>query len=146
MCPTVGGSRAGEETPLSFTLTYAAPEVIAAYEAGNVVHVVQGAADVWALGVIAFELLTKERAFGMHASAAEMLQRVASSAPLPWEEGAPSQAARLAQLRVLRRSVLQCLVRDPGERPTSEALLQSWSHMFDATRSAALGGVPVSMR
>ena len=49
--------------PLSFSLTYAPPEMIAAFDAGERSTAVSGATDMWALGVIAYELLTCKRAF-----------------------------------------------------------------------------------
>jgi hypothetical protein len=61
MCtPKIG--HAGEQVGLTYSLLYAAPEVIAAVEAGRAHFVGSPAADVWALGVIAYELLTQSRA------------------------------------------------------------------------------------
>ena len=54
---------AGITARLTLSLKYAAPETIAALEAGcHTIHV-DAAVDIWAIGVIAFELLTGERAF-----------------------------------------------------------------------------------
>lgn len=54
---------AGSTARLTLSLKYAAPEIIAALEAGcHTIHV-DAAVDIWAIGVIAFELLTGERAF-----------------------------------------------------------------------------------
>ena len=54
---------AGDSKALAFTLHYAPPEVILAKERGQS-HVAE-AADTWAVGVIAFELLAGVRAFEM---------------------------------------------------------------------------------
>ena len=56
-------ARIGEVAGLAYTLVYAAPEVAAAAEAGARSVVVTPAMDAWALGVVAFELLTRQSAF-----------------------------------------------------------------------------------
>jgi serine/threonine protein kinase len=56
-------ARIGVEAPLSFTLAYAAPEVVRALEMGTKTVVSTPALDAWSLGVMAFELLTGSPAF-----------------------------------------------------------------------------------
>jgi serine/threonine protein kinase len=53
----------GEEAPLSFTLVYAAPEVLIACGRKETTIMCNAALDTWALGVMAFELLSGEPAF-----------------------------------------------------------------------------------
>ena len=55
----------GEPAGLSFTLHYAAPEAVETWHRGEKKIVAQGALDAWALGVVAFELLTRKPAFQM---------------------------------------------------------------------------------
>lgn len=65
-----------------------------------------------------------------------MRDQIAGRAPLRWERvGTPECDEALKMLRGLRRSVLRCLSRDPARRPTCEALLASWNHMFDKVTS-----------
>jgi serine/threonine protein kinase len=56
-------ARIGSSAHVAFTLTYAAPEVMRAYECKHDTVEVSAAADVWSLGVMAFELLTGTPAF-----------------------------------------------------------------------------------
>ena len=53
----------GSKAPLNSTFAYAAPEVIAAFTAGEPDVETSSALDAWSLGVIAFELLTGATAF-----------------------------------------------------------------------------------
>jgi serine/threonine protein kinase len=119
---------AGDEASLSFTLAYAAPEVVAAYKARAHTHVTDPATDVWALGVIAFEMLTGTRAFPLHMPQEEVAERILGHEPLPWE--GPDAAQQLRKLRVFKPIVLDCLQRDPAQRPPIRTVMQSWMPYF----------------
>ena len=56
-------ARTGESIALAFTLTYAAPEVVRAFESQQRRMEASPAVDAWALGVMAFEPLTGGPAF-----------------------------------------------------------------------------------
>jgi serine/threonine protein kinase len=107
---------------------------------------VTAALDVWALGVIAFELLSQRRAFPTATPRAAIQAALVGRKPLPWEDTAPDRAAALRPLRALRRSVLACLSRDPAARPSVRDVLRAWDHLYDtettvpdaAARSRAL--------
>ena len=86
---------------------------------------------MWALGVVAFELLTNERAFPDGTPPEAILSALRGDSPLPWEEGASGADARREKLRGLRRLVLPCLSRDPSQRPSAKSVLASWHSMFD---------------
>ena len=125
-------SHAGTMRGLSYSLQYAAPEVLAAVEAGATSIATSAAADIWALGVIAYELLTNSRAFGMGSTRANVMAQVLGREAAPWEQ-APRAVG--ATLRGLRRSVMACLQRDPEQRPTAAQLVEGWEHMFDTIQT-----------
>lgn len=57
---------------LSFSLQYAPPEAVRAYVDGHKTIDSSPAADIWAFGVVAFELLTARRTFPPRTPAAEV--------------------------------------------------------------------------
>jgi Protein kinase domain len=132
---------AGSEAPLLYSVQYAPPEVIAAAARGKRTVVASGAVDVWALGVVAFELLTRSRVFPpFNDRRDDMVAKLLGRGKLPWEEeGAAKQV--LPQLRALKRSVLACLARDPARRPDGLEVHGKWAGLLEeetATASAAL--------
>ena len=92
--------------------------------------VVAEAADVWALGIIAFELPAGVRAFQMLPEL-DIVECLCGRRPMLWEEAGPDAATRLAKLGVLKRTVLACLQRDPSQRPSARDLRWSWERVFD---------------
>lgn len=77
-----------------------APEVEAAREAGAAAVVTDGSADMWALGVLAFELLTQSSAFPPGVPVGTVRKMVLGRVPLPWEEqGISSEFAEDVQVR-----------------------------------------------
>jgi serine/threonine protein kinase len=121
---------AGQEAPLSFSLKYAPPEVVKAYEARESIIMVDASMDMWSFGLMAFEMLTEEPVFPPYTSTEDVCAQVSGRKLLPWED--PETAdEKLKKLRMLRRSLVKCLSRDPVERPTSSELLAAWNHLFD---------------
>jgi serine/threonine protein kinase len=129
--------RAGEHAGLTYSPGYAAPEIIAHAEAGQSRIVVTPAADMWALGVIAYELLTETRVSPPGSDRAEMNAMLMGRKPLPWEETDDAALARLRRLRRLKGTILQCLDRNPLGRPTAEGIVTAWNQMFDGLTTQA---------
>jgi eukaryotic-like serine/threonine-protein kinase len=71
-------AKEGSEAPLSFTMAYAAPEVIGTWQSGLKTIIAEEAQDSWSLGVMVFELLTGRPAFDMFKQGRE---EVCSSPP-----------------------------------------------------------------
>jgi serine/threonine protein kinase len=116
---------AGEKCPLGFTLKYAAPELVDAYEGNQQVTCAATAADIWALGIIAFELLTKEPAFRVGAADGEVRDALMQRSTLPWEDRVrkPLHAPELA---ALRPTVLACLARSASKRMSAVDVAKGW--------------------
>jgi serine/threonine protein kinase len=114
-----------------FTLAYASPEVVAVFEAGQATHAVAPAADVWALGVIAFEMLTGESVFDPFSGKDAVLSAIAGRSQLPWE--GPRRLELLARLYAFEPCVMACLQRDPTERPSVGAVVEAWVHLMQTS-------------
>jgi serine/threonine protein kinase len=115
---------------LAFSPRYAAPEVLQAFEAGEKTIHASPALDIWAIGVIAYELLTDTPVFDRYTSREDVISQLVGRKPLPWEDPATKDAS-LRKLRMLKRSITKCLSREPKERPSAQALLDSWEKLFD---------------
>ena len=78
-------ARVGETARVGFTLAYAAPETVTAHAAGHSSVIADTATDAWALGVMAFELLTGGPAFCTVALTQETVRSVVAvfAAELP---------------------------------------------------------------
>jgi tetratricopeptide (TPR) repeat protein len=73
---------------------------------------VEGSADVWALGVILFELCSGKRPFEAE-STVELLRTVCSDQPAPRLATVASVPSKLSQL------VASCLAKEPSQRPSA---------------------------
>jgi hypothetical protein len=89
---------------------------------------------MWALGVIAYELLTGQRTFPFGTTKEQVFDQISGRSLLPWEDPG-GHAQRVAALRGLRRSIMLCLSRDSAARPSADRLLVAWNHMFDSFSS-----------
>lgn len=126
---------AGAVAPLprsAASLAYTAPEVLVSVGSRNPPAALASAeADMWAVGMLAFELLTGERVFPEGTPTEAIHAALRGLVPLPWEDGAENCAQRRETLRSLQRLVLPCLSRDPAQRPSAKAAINSFYSMFD---------------
>jgi len=76
-------SSAGRSTQTSTTVTYAAPEIARAEREGKTEIIPHASADLFAVGVIAFELLTGQRIYGEDATAGKVREFLLADEPLP---------------------------------------------------------------
>jgi serine/threonine protein kinase len=114
------------------SLAYTAPEILASVGGSNPPSAMAStAADMWALGIVAFELLNNDKAFPEGTPPEAIHTALSGHAPLPWEDGASGAAEKREKMRGMQRLVMPCLSRDPAMRPTAAAVLHSWHNMFD---------------
>jgi serine/threonine protein kinase len=121
---------AGTQRTLSFSPLYAAPEVFEAVEASAKTMEADSATDIWALGVMAFELLANTSAFPADVQWDGLKAMLLGKAPLPWEEGGAKRGS-MKELRGLQKTVENCLQRNPRDRPNVTELITAWNRMFD---------------
>jgi serine/threonine protein kinase len=120
---------------------------VAAVEAKEKVALASTATDMWALGVVAFELLTRTRAFQPRMPTSAIRDQLVGRKPLPWEgKDRGKRRALLRQLRILKPSVMACLSRQPEERPSAEELLRNWNRLFDHVTAATSPTVSASIK
>lgn len=124
---------------------YAAPEVVAEMGREPQAAPVLAAPDVWAVGCIAWELLTGAPVFAPGTSVQDVQAAFSAPESLPWQRR-DTRETHVPRLRILQRSVLACLQLDPAARPASRELLGAWNGMFESltgtTRDAFVPGTP----
>ena len=127
-------SNAGSTANLVYSLAYAPPEVVAASAAGERSITAAASADMWAIGVIAYELLSGQPAFPPGTSQSAIADALVGKRKLPWEAASSRQ---LRMLLKLKGPVLQCLSRDPELRPTIDQLMANLFSIFQAATTGA---------
>lgn len=121
---------AGDEAPMRCSLHYAAPEVLQSYRSGKPIAA-SPSADIWALGVMAFEALTNTHVFPAFVSTSNDVYAAASGTTrYPWESQRGD--ARIVRLRVWP-ILAACLARDPAARPSAAQLLASLERAVNVT-------------
>ncbi|KAK9818214.1 hypothetical protein WJX72_008948 [[Myrmecia] bisecta] len=135
-------AHAGDSVPLRLSLRTAPPEVLAAAAQSATELVADSAADMWALGLIIFELFAGEPLFGstddliaMQHTDEDVVGMLLGLQPLPWE----SQPAFFAAIphAGMRRLVQSLLRRGPEERPDIKQVLR-----HPALREVEVSGQP----
>ena len=89
--------------------------------------------DIYAWGLVAFELLAGEHAFAGKTSVAQILAAQLSQMPVPLTEKAPAVPLSLANL------IMRCLSKSADQRPASAGeLLESLDNTYDSREIAPL--------
>jgi serine/threonine protein kinase len=89
------------------------------------------AADLWAVGVISYELLTNCTAFPQSEWSRDDIRSAALGLrAYPWESEVGT-FRHIPELRALTEAVCACLDRDMEKRPSAEQLLTVLNGIFD---------------
>lgn len=123
---------APEQCVTRFGMVLGTPAYMAPEQTGGDPATVGPAADIWALGVILYELLTGQRPF-TGASLGQLFARIAADEPLPPSVLRPTLPPALDAV------VRTALAKDPSRRYTSMAAFA------DALESAALAMTPTDL-
>lgn len=134
--------------PLMLSMAYAAPEAVNALRRGDSTIRATEALDIWAVGVMAFELLTDTAVFPPFTPKAHVLRVAAGAAagggpdaPLyPWEGDGEAATTARSRLKRLEPSIMRCLARRAEERPTAAEVLREWDAWLN--HSHDLGNLP----
>lgn len=106
--------------------------MVAAYDARGQIEV-RAAHDVWSLGVMVYETITRAPAFARRGlKMATVFACARGEEAYAWERPMDEQPPAWRNSR-LRDAVLSCLARDPAERPSAEELKTSIWRMGSRT-------------
>ena len=121
--------RAGEVVAPEYTLRFAPPELAIALSKREKVFTAHESADIWAVGVMAYEMITGETLFPPGASAEDMKAILTGQQPFA-HEVSPELMSKLGRLR---RVVQSMLSRNPSERPSILHISRKLDDMAMAT-------------
>ena len=121
--------RAGEVVTPEYTLRFAPPELAIALSKGEKVTAAHQSADVWAVGVMAYEIITGETFFPPGASSEDMKAMLTGQQPFP-HEVSPEVMKKLGRLR---KVVQVMLCRSPSDRPSISSILEKLDGLAIAT-------------
>lgn len=123
----------GAVSRLTFSVSYSPPETLMTLRSGARSIKSDPATDIWAIGLVAYELIHRQRAFREFSwTFTDVLDAAAGAKAYPWEER-PGTFKRDPELRALGSVVRACLARDAAARPTAEQLVQKFHRLFDGT-------------
>jgi Protein tyrosine and serine/threonine kinase len=126
---------ADSPAPLSISTRWSSPEIQKARDRKQETMEASTASDVWAFGVMGYELLTEKTAFAPGMPKGTIRRMLIGRAPLPWEDHSnSSDLTDDISDNELKGIVLSCLARKPEIRPTAEALALTLRKLVDAER------------
>ena len=120
----------GQVKSIAFSLQFAPPETAQRIMEKKRSAVVSGTCDVWALGIMAWTLLTGKSPY---AKGSDIMPKLLGTQNFPWED--PLDVQTRFRLGILAPTVRSMLLRDPEQRVTIDALLASWQALFHDTSS-----------
>ena len=91
------------------------------------------ASDIYALGVVAYEMLTSKPPFG-GATPAEVIKQILSQEPVPPQEQRPEIGDELAGL------VLAMMAKEPSDRPKTAAIRERLAALSESTEVIVTAG------
>lgn len=109
---------AGDTASIIYSLRYAPPELVTALVAGARSIVVDGSTDVWSLGCIAYELMTRQPLFPPGSNSSDVKAILIGDRRFPHEDD-PSVWTKLGRMRKLTQRMLD---RDPRQRPSMQVI------------------------
>lgn len=118
------------------TINYAPPEVISSAWAGEPSCTAAASMDVWAFGVLAYELILGRRAFPFAADARAVRDAVLGRKDAPWEVRRLADGSQ--RLRRAQGVVEACLRRNPEQRPPAAAVASALRAMREEFPSRKL--------
>lgn len=134
-------------SPLSTPTRWTPPEIQKARDRKEETMEASTAADIWAFGVMGYEILTEKAAFAPGLPRGTIRRMLIGRAPLPWEDHANSnELTDDIEDNELKGIVLSCLARKPEIRPTAEALALTLQKLLDASRERREAAAAASAR
>lgn len=128
---------AGRSAPLHVNRPYTPPEATLAQDRGRSDIVVEASADMWALGVIAHEVITGTPVVAPPSARDEVPSRnrenhdpLGLDAACDAATGAAAAVDSHQLLGPLAATVYSCLSSEPSARPTASDVLQAWQNML----------------
>jgi serine/threonine protein kinase len=122
---------AGCATVLTPGIIYRPPEMLLPVECRRSAAIVLPSSDIWAFGVIAYELITGSPAFPSGSSRSDIADQISGRRPLPWEaEGAGERVGRCDALGDMGSVMFACVHRCADKRPTAADVVSRISEVL----------------
>lgn len=132
------GAGSWSAVPLEVSTRWTSPEFQQARDRKAETVAADTSTDIWAFGIMGYELLTGKPAFPPGLPRGTIRRMLLGKAPLPWEDHAnSSELTEQLEDNEMKGIVLSCLARKPSIRPHSAALAATFSKIMAASAPAA---------